>query len=407
MFSFYPLIVFLRTYLSMNQKSISLIGCFTLILCFSNCAQETTKLLPFEDVTESHLISNNTDNNSMDAAVVDIDKDGDLDLILAMEFVENIILINDGTGKLTDESAIRFPRTRHDSEDIAVADFDGDSDLDIVFVSEDDQVNEYFENTGDGTFTDKSEKISVRGTSNSIEAADLNQDGAVDLVIGNAGQNFILINDGIGNFTDETDSRLPSNGYTTQDLELADIDNDGDLDIIEGNETFNRILLNSGSGVFEDKSAELLPQVNDQTREVDLGDIDNDGDLDIIYANVDFGGVGDPQNRLLLNDGTGKFSEITSQIPTSNLRTVDIDFVDINKDGYLDILSGNRWNGLENLVLINDGNAVFTDKTSDFFPNMNIYVFDYQVADFNGDGIDDIYLCGFRGDDNLLFGKAD
>ena len=399
------------------QKSTAALLCMLLFITLG-CAQDSDSdqlvedtldepAKPFQDVTNTHLFSGSTGNNSMDAAVVDIDDDGDLDIVLAMEFVANAILINDGTGKLTDESQQRFPNLQHDSEDIAIADFDSDGDLDIVFVSEDDQTNEFYENTGNGSFIDSGSRIPVTGTTNAVESVDINNDGHVDLILGNAGQNFILINDGTGNFDDESSTRLPSNNFTTQDIELADVDNDNDLDIVEANETFNRILINNGDGVFSDETSTNLPAVNDQTREVDLGDIDNDGDLDIVFANVDFGGFGDPQNRLLENDGSGKFSEITENLPQSDFRTVDIDFFDIDGDGFLDLLSGNRWNGVSNLVLINDGTGLFSDQTIDFFPSLNMYVFDFQVADFNKDGIDDIYLCGFSGVDKLLFRAAD
>ncbi|MEP5612329.1 MAG: VCBS repeat-containing protein, partial [Cyclobacteriaceae bacterium] len=218
--------------------------------------------------------------------------------------------------------------------------------------------------------------------------------------------NFILMNNGKGKFLDETDARLPANTYTTQDLELGDIDGDGDMDIIEGNETYNRILINNGRGFFADESTRRLPKVNDQTREIDLGDIDNDDDLDIICANVDFGGFGNPQNRLLLNDGAGNFTEATDKLPKSSFRTVDIDFADLNNDGILDILSGNRFNGHEQLAIIHDGELNFSDQTKQLFPVLDMYVFDYQFADFNNDGVNDIYLCGFRGGDKLLFGKV-
>ncbi|MEO9806407.1 MAG: VCBS repeat-containing protein [Reichenbachiella sp.] len=374
------------------------------LFCTQACAQNDSTM-PFIDVTTTHLNVAGLGNNTMDAAVADIDKDGDLDVILAMEYVENIILINDGKGSFANESTSRFPRIRRDSEDIAIADFDNDGDPDIIFVSEDDQVNEYYQNDGNGFFVDIGDKIPVQGTSNAVETADLNGDGFYDLVIGNAGANYLLINDGSGGFIDESEARLPSLSATAQDIELSDIDNDGDLDIIEANETTNAILINDGNGVFSYDS-KRLPVINDQTREVDLGDIDNDGDLDIAFANVDFGGIGDPQNRLLLNDGQGFFTE-SPGLPKSALRTVDIDFADLNGDGFLDILSGNRFNGDEKLVLINNGNLNFEDQTTSYFPSTNMYVFDFQIADFNGDGIDDIYLCGFRGPDKLLFGTGE
>ena len=315
----------------------------------SNTADDSTKAKSFRNVTSTHLKSRNLGRNTMDGQAIDIDQDGDLDLILTIEYHPNVILINDGKGVLTDESAQRFPRNNHDSEDIAIADFDGDGDLDIVYVSEDDAKNEFYRNKGNGYFEDASHLIPVKGTSNAVETADIDKDGDFDLLIGNAGQNVILINDGKANFTDETATRLP----TTQDIELGDIDNDGDLDILEGNETYNRILINDGKGVFKDESFTRLPKINDQTREADFGDVDGDGDLDIIFANVDFDGFGDPQNRLLLNNGKGKFTEATQRLPTSKIRTVDADFVDLDGDGDLDILSGNRFNGSEKIVLIN------------------------------------------------------
>ncbi|MCE7990904.1 MAG: VCBS repeat-containing protein [Roseivirga sp.] len=363
-----------------------------------------TAQVSYTDVTDTHLKGGPV-GNTMDGHSIDIDKDGDLDLILAMEFGPNKLLINDGKGVLTDESDQRFPRQNHDSEDIAIADFDGDGDADIVFVSEDDRVNEFYLNDGKGFFTAIEGNIPVTGTSNAVEAADLDNDGDWDLVIGNAGQNFVLINNGQGVFTDESQSRYDQNNFTTQDIELADVDLDGDLDILEANEAANRLMINNGMGYFTDASAKRLPVVNDQTREADFGDIDGDGDPDIFFANVDFGGFGDPQNRLLLNDGKGYFKEATDLLPKSAFRTVDADFTDLNRDGHLDLLVGNRFNGMEMIALINDGKLNFSDRTRQIFPEMNMYPFDFQVADFNGDGIPDIFVCGFRGPDKLLFGK--
>lgn len=357
----------------------------------------------YKDVSNSNLVSSNIGGNSMDGEAVDIDNDGDMDMILAMEYQRNVILINDGKGKLVDQSDIRFPNTVHDSEDLIIRDFDKDGDLDIIFVSEDDRTNEFYINKGDATFSNSYQIINVSGTSNVIQSADFNKDTYPDILIGNRGQNFLLINDSKGGFINETESRLPGGNATTQDIELKDIDADGDLDIIEANETNNRILINNGLGIFYDDSNSRLPKLNDQTREVELSDIDNDGDLDIFFANVDFGGVGNPQNRLLLNDGKGFFNEITDEaLPKSPIRTVGAVFFDINNDGYPDLISGNRFNELDNMVLINNQYHKFIDKTKEYFPQFNIYPFDFHFADFNNDNLMDLYLCNFRGKDKLF-----
>ncbi len=383
---------------------------YILTWCSSDTPNQTDKpsdtgnTALFKNVTTTHLKSSFTNDNTMDGQAYDIDQDGDIDMILAMEFRRNRILINNGEGILTDETDKRFPDLTHDSEDIAIADFDQDGDPDIIFVSEDDQVNEYYRNTGQGFFEAMGNVLPVTGISNTVETYDFNNDDFPDLIIGNQGQNYILINNRNGGFDDETSERLPVNTSTTQDLELYDIDADGDPDIIEANETNNRILINKGSGFFNDESSSRLPDVNDQTREVDLGDIDNDGDPDLFFANVDFGGFGNPQNRILINDGQGVFTEITqTALPQSSFRTVEADFFDINKDGWLDIISGNRFNGNEMLVLINNKSLIFTDQTNTYFPPVNSYVFDFQFADFNADGLLDVYFCNFRGGDSLLF----
>ena len=361
----------------------------------------------FVSGTKELLASNNLGGNSMDGAAIDIDGDDDIDLIIAKEFERNVILINNGQGVLNDESNQRFPNVRRDSEDIATGDFDNDGDVDIIFVSEDDETNEYYINNGGATFSDQSHLLTLKGVSNAVETFDVNNDSFLDLVIGNRGQNYCLINDGTGRFSDETENRIPFDRSTTQDLEVGDLDGDGDLDIVEANEDFNRILINDGSGVFSDQSSDRIASVNDQTREVDLGDIDNDGDLDIFFSNVNFGGRGNPQNRLLINDGRGYFNEITDEaLPSSQFATVDSDFHDFNKDGHLDILVGNRFNGTDMMVLINNGNNQFDDQSEDYLHTLNIYPFDFQLADFNNDGLTDIYLCNFRGGDEILIRSA-
>jgi hypothetical protein len=114
----------------------------------------------FVDVTDTHLPGGS--GLHMDAAAVDIDGDGDLDLAIAQEFRRNLLLVNDGTGRFSSESAQRLPHAEHDSEDVGVADFDLDGDPDIVVVSEDDRIHELYGNDGTGRFTDEGLRIPVQ-----------------------------------------------------------------------------------------------------------------------------------------------------------------------------------------------------------------------------------------------------
>lgn len=368
----------------------------------------------FSDVSGTHLPQGVLDGLSMDAGVADLDADGDLDIVVANEHRPNILLVNDGTGRFTDGSQ-RLPRTEHDSEDVGIADFDGDGDLDIVIVTEDDRTNELYLNDGAGTFADASDRIPVEGTTNGLVVGDLDGDGAPDLLLANNGQDFLLLNDGSGHFRDATAERLPASEDVTQDMELGDVDGDGDLDLIVANEGPNKLYLNDGAGHFSDASEERIPlrSTPEETREADFGDVDADGDLDILFANVAaFVEGADPRNRLLINDGDGFFSDETeARLPGDPDSSFDGDFRDVDGDGDLDILTGNSDVDLAQgriapslwRAFLNDGTGHFTEATGAVFgEGVDGTGLDLEWGDFNGDGLEDVFLASRGTADRLL-----
>ena len=311
----------------------------------------------------------------------------------------------------------RIPQVDHDSEDIGIADFDHDGDLDIVVVSEDDKTNEFYLNNGDGSFVDAGDRIPVSGTSNAVLILDINVDGHDDIVIGNNGQNRVLINDGHARFTDETNIRLEEVNDVTQSVAAGDLNNDGFMDLVFANEGKNRVLINNGKGIFKDESANRMDYraTLEESREVDLGDVDGDGDLDIFFGNVAaFVANADKQNRLLINDGKGFFKDVTeASLPKDEDRSFGGTFFDIDKDGDLDIITGNvngsQFGGSTPFrVYLNNGKGKFSYSTDSVFPESATgRGFDIDFADFNNDGIIDIYLSNRGTNDVLLFGNKE
>jgi len=368
--------------------------------------------IPYENVSSSNLPTGSLSGSSMNALAVDIEQDGDLDLVIASQG-PNKILLNNGSGEFSILSNSILDRFNFNSQDVAVADFNGDSRFDLFFGNAADQTtsqtNEFYLNLGNVSFSNDLGQIPVTGISNSSLARDLNRDGFIDILIGNSGQNILLINNGNARFFDQTGQRLPSRFDLTRDIEVGDITGNGFPDIIVANENDdNRVLANNGSGIYLDQTGSRLPVISaiEETREVELADVDGDGDLDIYYSNVRiFESGADPQDRLLINNGQGVFSDVTSsQLPQKTSNTFDTDFLDIDSDGDLDILTGNFNGGVQ--VFLNNGAGTFTDDTENWLPEgLNPRVVDFEVADYNGDQLPDIYIAVFDGADILLLRK--
>lgn len=352
--------------------------------------------------------------NGMDVECTDIDGDGDLDIFLANEYFPNKLLLNNGSGVFTNVSSARLPQKNLDSEDIAIADFDNDGDLDVIFATEDHRIPEYYLNNGSGFFnTDVSTRL-PQSTANSVIAEDLNNDSIPDLIFGNAnpndtpGQNFILINNGDGTFRDESIVRLGAVLDVTQDIKMTDIDKDGDKDMIVGNEDGNKIYINNGSGFFTDETSARLPlTVPMETRKVTIEDINKDGDPDIYFSNVNFKGSNIAQDRIYINDGTGRFTDETStRLPAEHYHSLDAVFIDYDFDGDNDMMSGIGFNPNRAIqVFENTGSGIFTEV----FPPKVIPAgltgdaIGIKVADYNRDNLLDIYFCNRGQVDILLF----
>lgn len=376
--------------------------CAVLILLISVVSSVQAQQPAFIDASQ-HIPAAIRAQRTMDIQVADINGDGHPDLVLAIEWDRNRILINDGEGRFSDGSAGVTTPAANDSEDIAVADFNGDGLTDLVFASEDNRKHEYYINLGSGRFEDRSYLLPM-SEANAVVSVDLNLDGIPDLILGNNGRNTILINERDGSFRDETSLRYPALTETTQDLLMVDVDGDGDLDMIEGNEGRSRILINDGTGVFADETDSRFPSGLDmETRKVIEADFNGDGWPDLFFCNVQFIPTKDPRDRLFVNQGGGYFrDETATRLPVEWRSTLDAVVLDLNGDPYPDLVLAHYPNSRA-AAYLNGPDGVLRDATAEYLPatatGSGIAVI---AADLNGDGLIDLYFGNFGPSDKLL-----
>lgn len=107
-------------------------------------------------------------------------------------------------------------------------------------------------------------------------------------------------------------TRIPSSGGFTENVDFADLDKDGDFDAVlaeggDAGDDQNLIWINRGFepggtiGFFVDRTATQFPAVLDQSRDIEFVDIDNDGDVDIYVANTSQ--LSNQSNRWWINMG--------------------------------------------------------------------------------------------------------
>lgn len=385
--------------------------------CSGYSQQQDSARFYFDDVTDTH-IPLDPEAHALNPLLIDIDGDGDLDAVLAMELDENRLYINDGTGLFTWKKNV-FKPVKHDTEHVRAADFNQDGHIDLIFVAEDDQNHELYFGNGDGSFQDMSARLLARSEANGLDVGDVNGDDLPDIVVGNSGekgQNFLWLNnpDNPGNFLD-ANATLPQVNDATQSINLADVDGDGDVDMLIGNEVPpNRLLINNENGVFAEHAEGIDLPAPLETRMVLAFDADGDGDLDIVFSNLTSNGRDyekDPQMRMLINDGQGNFQDETdARMPENSFSSYASNFIDFDGDGDLDLLVGTiqvpGFKPDKIRAYENDGKGVFRDISDFAIPNQTVARgWDIAIGDVNGDGVDDALIGGWGTQLRLLLGR--
>ena len=140
---------------------------------------------------------------------------------------------------------------------------------------------------------------------------------------------------------------------------------------------------------------------------VALGDINNDGLVDIYFTS------NQGKNKLYLNKGGNKFEDISVKAGVegeSDWQTGSI-MADVNGDGYLDIYvcAVVGINGFEghNELYINNKDNTFTESSSEYGLDLDNYSTSAAFLDYDNDGDLDMYLLNHAVHSESSFGKAE
>jgi len=316
----------------------------------------------FTDVTSEAGVGDG--GYGMGCVAGDIDNDGDLDLYVT-NFGPNVLYRNDGNGRFTDITAeagkgLDDPRW---SASAGFGDIDNDGDLDLYVTayldfSVDNNkfcgerkpgyraychpeefngiADRLFRNKGDGHFEEVSAAAGVSGRIGNglgVVFTDVNDDGWLDIYVANDKTiNFMFLNKGDGTFKDismTSGAGFSESGMTQAGMgvDTGDANGDGRLDLVVTNLDYetNELYTNNGDLTFTDATFRAglgQPNFLHVGFGIDLLDYDNDGDQDIMIMN---GHILDnielfrdqvtyqQPRSLLLNDGTGRFTDISAQ----------------------------------------------------------------------------------------------
>lgn len=251
----------------------------------------------------------------------DLDDDGDTDMYVTADG-PNRLLVNDGSGRFTEQAAQAGVDVGGWTSAAAVGDVDGDGTVDLFVGSYIDfertvenplgvfpqdylgEPNQLFRGNGDGTFTDVTDEAGLDGDWRTLGAlfSDLDGDGDLDLYLTNDGQaNTLYENrsrDGSMELLDVTADATVGDRGSGMGVAGGDFDGDGaqDLMITNWEAELHALYRNLGSTDSDESASMRFDYSTNRIGFSGLGngttgwgtawaDFDNDTDVDLLIVN--------------------------------------------------------------------------------------------------------------------------
>lgn len=233
------------------------------------------------------------EGSTRQAAWVDVDADGDLDLFLAFRDLPNALFLNDGSGfrNVAEELGLADPRR---SVGAVWFDFQEDGDLDLLVANMNGDANGLFRNDG-GAFTDV----------------------AADVGLADGGR-------GLG---DEAHGSVRPC--------VADVDNDGSFELFFANYGPNGLFRREANGQWRNVAPELGLAIDARYDACEFGDFDHDGRVDLFVNGTVTGGV-QYRDYLFRNTPEG-FVDLTPESLLVLEADHGVQWVEFDGDGALDL----------------------------------------------------------------------
>jgi len=299
--------------------------------------------------------------------VRDINKDSIPDIIVGTTYqTQSQLYLGLGNGEFRNVTSTQFPQVKASVGDLELGDVDDDGDLDIV----------------------------------------LSDWGAGSNMNNSGGRTMLWINDGNGNFTDVTQTQMPEILIQfSWDLEFFDFDNDFDLDIAISCKrcATSRIFVNDGKGYYKERR--LLPAYTNNY-DLEIMDIDSDGFLDLITINdgdIVQAEWGSRREHIFLNDSARAFIDATDMLwkDSDNIGMDDnnIVFLDYDSDGDADFLISSLTG--EDRLLENDGTGKFKLIQPVLKGSPTPLTLSMILGDINNDKKMDIIMGQGEGDEGI------